>query len=448
MNSLLGPNIGRGDTVFISTYGCQMNEHDTERMYSLLENHNFIQASHAEDADVIIINSCSVREKPVHKVMSEIGTYRPLKQKKPKLKIGVAGCVGQQEGKQLLKKNPLIDFVLGTGAIDILPDILHQVRDERKRSAWTQIDHRGPYSINTLIRNPRVSSFVNITLGCDNFCSFCIVPFTRGREKSRPFSELLGDVRQLVGRGVKEVTLLGQNVNSYKSPDGSGGFPDLLRAVCAETDIQRVRYTTSHPKDFNNEVLNVMIKYQNKLGDFLHLPAQSGSSKILESMNRGYTREEYLEKVQAVKAANGEMALSTDIIVGFPGETEEDFDQTLSLLAEIKYENVYAFKYSPRPFTKALKLSDPVPEEVKDRRLQKLIEFQDSLAPEICAKYEGRVLDVLVEGPSRTNSKVLTGRTTHNKVVNFLGASDLVGKILPLKIKHAAPFALKGEVIA
>ena len=439
--------IGKGDKVFISTYGCQMNDHDTERMYALLEGHQFQQATSQEEADVIIINSCSVREKPVHKVMSEIGTYRPLKLKNPKLKLGVGGCVGQQEGKKLLSQAPLLDFVFGTGTIDILPDILQKVRDENQRTAWTQMDHKAPYAINTLVRNPKVSSFVTITKGCDNFCSFCVVPFTRGREKSRLLSELLQDVRSLVSRGVKEVTLLGQNVNSYRSPDGAGGFTDLLRAVCSETEIERVRFTTSHPKDFNDELIDVMVKHQNKLGDYLHLPVQSGSSRILDRMNRGYTREEYIEKINKLKKACPEMSLSTDIIVGFPGETSEDFDQTLSMLEEIKYENVYGFKYSPRPFTKALKFTDHVPESVKEERLETLMVLQDKLGFQFCQKYQDRTLSVLVEGPSRTNQDVLTGRTTHNKVVNFLGGSELIGQMVDIRITKAFPFSLRGELI-
>jgi tRNA-2-methylthio-N6-dimethylallyladenosine synthase len=440
-------SIGRGDSVYISTYGCQMNDHDTERMLSLLEANQFVQASNSETADVVIINSCSVREKPVHKVLSEIGTLRPFKLKNPKLKIGVGGCVGQQEGKKLLSQNPLLDFVFGTSTIDLLPDILREVRDENKRGTWTQMDHKGPYSISTLIRNPKVSSFVTITKGCDNFCSFCIVPFTRGREKSRLLSELLTDIKSLVSRGVKEVTLLGQNVNSYSSPDGAGEFNDLLRAVCSETDIERVRFMTSHPKDFNDELISILVKHQNKLGHYVHLPVQSGSSQVLDRMNRGYTREEYLSKVKNLKMALPEVSLSTDIIVGFPGETEEDFEQTLSLLREVHYENVYGFKYSPRPFTKALKYEDHISEVEKDTRLQRLIDFQDLLGPEMCSKYDGKTLPVLVEGPSRTKKDVLTGRTTHNKVINFMGSEELIGQVVDVRVIKALPFSLRGEIV-
>ena len=440
-------NIGRGDLVYVTTYGCQMNDHDTERMLYQLELNQFLQTQDPSEADVIIINSCSVREKPVHKVMSEIGTYRPLKAKNPKLKIGIGGCVGQQEGKNLLAKSRLLDFVFGTDTIDSLPQILQEVRDQNKRVALTSMDHRGTYEISTLIRNPKVSSFVTITKGCDNFCSFCIVPFTRGREKSRLLSELVTDVKALVERGVKEVTLLGQNVNSYKSPDGSGGFGDLLRAICDETQIKRLRFTTSHPKDFDDDLIEILVNYREKLGDFVHLPVQSGSSQILERMNRGYTREEYLEKVNRLKNKMPHVALSTDIIVGFPGETDEDFAQTLSLIETVGYENVYAFKYSPRPFTKALKYSEQVSEVIKDKRLQEINDLQERLAPTAIEKYHGQIFPVLVEGPSRTNQNILTGRTTHNKVINFDGKMDLIGHIIPIKVIKAQQFSLRGEVV-
>lgn len=440
-------NIGQGDKVFISTYGCQMNDHDTERMYSLLESNKFLQATSAEDADVIIINSCSVREKPVHKVRSEVGTYKDLKSQKPNLKIGVGGCVGQQEGKNLLKGNPTLDFVFGTDTIDSLPEIIGEVRKDDVRKAWTRMGHRDPYSIATRVRQTKVTAFVTITKGCDNFCSFCVVPFTRGRERSRLLSEIVNDIHSLVDRGVQEVTLLGQNVNSFNSPDGNGGFNDLLRAICNETDLKRLRFTTSHPKDFDDDLIDVLVKYQSKLGHYLHLPVQSGNSRILQRMNRGYTREEYMEKILRFQKALPEAAISTDIIVGFPGETESEFEDTLSMLQEIEYENVYAFKYSPRPFTQALKFTEQVPEEQKSARLATINDLQKELAPSISKKYEGRTLDVLIEGPSRANKEVLMGRTTHNKVVHIEDSRDLIGKIVPTKITRSQSFVLWGEVI-
>lgn len=435
--------------VFITTYGCQMNEHDTERMFSILEVHNYYQVKAPEEADVIIINSCSVREKPVHKVLSEIGTYKNLKAQKPHLKIGVGGCVGQQEGKKLLKTVPNLDFVFGTDTLDLLPSILEDLKTTKK-VVQTKVDHRGPYSIDTLVRNTKVSAFVTITKGCDNFCSFCVVPFTRGRERSRLLSETVKDVQNLVARGVKEITLLGQNVNSYESPDGKGDFADLLSAICEQTELQRLRYTTSHPKDFDDKVISMHVKHQSKLGLYLHLPVQSGSSRVLEAMNRGYTREQYIEKVNKIKKALPDIVLSTDIIVGFPTETEAEFEETLSLIQELEFENVYAFKYSPRPFTKALKYKDEeqVPEEIKDKRLARLMDITEEIGFRRAPRYENNVYDILVEGPSRSNPQVLTGRTVHNKVVNFLGNESLIGQTVPVKMIKSQPFSMRGEILS
>jgi len=442
-------DIGQGDRVYVSTYGCQMNEHDTERMYSLLEMHNFVSTPTPENADVIIINSCSVREKPVHKVLSEVGTYKVLKSKNPKLRIGVGGCVGNQEGEKLLKDVPTLDFVFGTDTIDKLPDIVEEVRSGFKTKVVnTRFEHRAPYEIETLVRHTRPTAFVSITKGCDNFCAFCVVPFTRGREKSRLMSEILYDVKNLVQRGVREVTLLGQNVNSYESPDGKGGLSALLRLLCEETEILRVRYTTSHPKDFDDELIQTMAEYRTRLCDYIHLPVQSGSSRVLERMNRGYTREQYLEKIKKIKTAIPGVVLSSDFIVGFPGETEEDFQDTLRMLEEVRYDSVFAFKYSPRPFTKAAKFDDQIPEDLKQDRFIRFMDLQDRISYEICQKYENRVFDVLVEGPSRENPHVLSGRTRQNRLVNFPGEPGLIGKIIPVRVVKAFPNTLRGELIS
>lgn len=439
-------DIGQGRGVYISTYGCQMNVNDTERMYSLMEMANFTPVPTPEEASVIIINACSIREKPVHKVYSEVGTYRRMKEKNPDLKIGVGGCVGQQEKENLIKKQPMIDFVFGTDTIDTLPNLVAQVyENDKARVVNAKVEHRAPYHVETLVRNPGVSTFVNIAKGCDNFCSFCIVPFTRGREKSRPLSHVLGDVRALVKRGVKEVTLLGQNVNSYHSECGAD-FADLLAKVARETEIERVRYTTSHPKDFNQKLVDVMYAHQPKVCEYIHLPFQSGNSRILERMNRGYTREQYLEKIQMIKKAIPNVVLSTDIIVGFPGETEEEFQDTLTMVQEVGFETIFAFKYSPRPFTKAAKFEDQVAEEVKTERLNRLFDAHDKMAFELAKRYEGLTLQVLVEKAASEPGKV-TGRSTQNKLVHFLGGEDLIGKTVPVKITKAFPAVLRGELI-
>ncbi|MBT4762130.1 MAG: tRNA (N6-isopentenyl adenosine(37)-C2)-methylthiotransferase MiaB [Bdellovibrionaceae bacterium] len=429
--------------VYISTYGCQMNVNDTERMYSLLEMDNYTPVTSADQARTIIINSCSVREKPVHKVRSEVGRYRKLKDQYPDLKIGVAGCVAQQEKAKLLKDIPMLDFVIGTDNIDELPKVLNEVKSENEKKVQAKFDHQSAYSVETLIRNPGIASFVNIAKGCDNFCTFCVVPFTRGRERSRTLQEVVADVQKLTERGVKEVTLLGQNVNSYLS-SCEGNFAHLLKAVSEQTDIERIRYTTSHPKDFNEELVDVMNSHNAKVCEYIHLPVQSGNTEILARMNRGYSREDYLKKVDMIFKGLPNAVLSTDIIVGFPGETEAAFEDTLSLLDEVRYETIYAFKYSPRPFTKAARFTDQVPEQVKKDRLQRLFDKHNALAFDYAKDYENKVLEILVE---EFNDGVCRGRSTQNKVVHFKSDLPHIGEKVMVKINTAFPQTLRGEKV-
>jgi tRNA-2-methylthio-N6-dimethylallyladenosine synthase len=414
-------------------------------MRSLLEMANFTTVSTPDQASLILINSCSVREKPVHKVYSEVGTYRKLKEKNPNLKIGVGGCVGSQEKEKLMKDAPLIDFVFGTDNIDQLPSLVARAFEGEKKLVDAKFRHREPYHIETLVRNPGVATFVNITKGCDNFCTFCVVPYTRGREKSRPLTHLLKDIQELTKRGVKEVTLLGQNVNSYESECGAD-FADLVERVAKDTDIERIRFTTSHPKDFNEKLMDVLNRNQPKVCDYIHLPFQSGSTRILEMMNRGYTREEYLEKIKMIKQIMPNVSLSTDIICGFPGETEEDFQDTLKMVEEVGFETIFAFKYSPRPFTKAAKFEGQIAEDVKSERLNRLFDFHDPLATELVKPYEGKILDVLVDNYSE-HRQSLNGRTTTNKLVHMIGDRSLVGQTVKVKILKANPATLRGEII-
>lgn len=432
-------------SVYISTYGCQMNVNDTERMYSLLEMANFQAVTTPDQADLIIINSCSVREKPVHKVYSEVGTFRKLKEKKPGLRIGVGGCVGSQEKDSLVKNQPLIDFVFGTDNIDQLPAIVERIYQGEGKVVETRFQHRAPYHVETLVRSPGVSTFVNITKGCDNFCTFCVVPYTRGREKSRPLNQLVKDIHSLTARGVKEVTLLGQNVNSYRSECGAD-FADLLRTLARETDLQRVRFTTSHPKDFNEKLVDVMGTHQPKICEYIHLPFQSGNSRILERMNRGYTREDYLAKVAMIRRAIPNVVFSTDIIVGFPGETEEEFQDTMTLVEEVGFETIYAFKYSPRPFTKAARFEDQIPEDVKADRLDRLFKHFDPLAQKLATRYENQVLDILVEEFDEKRGN-LSGRSSQNKLVYFLGDKSLIGQMVKVRVLKAFPSVLRGELV-
>lgn len=440
-------DIGKGEGVYISTYGCQMNVNDTERMYSLLEMLNFTPVTTPDQASLIIINSCSVREKPVHKVHSEVGRYKKLKINNPNLKIGVAGCVAQQEKGRLSEDVPLIDFVVGTDSIDKLPEIVAQVRaaKDKDKVISARFEHQKPYHVETLVRNPGVSTFVNITKGCDNFCTFCVVPFTRGRERSRPLKHLVEDLQTLVKRGVREVTLLGQNVNSYKSDCGAN-FAQMLKALAEDTDIERIRYTTSHPKDFNQELVDIMQSHRQKICDYIHLPVQSGSTEVLARMNRGYSREEYIDKVKMIFDTIPGVVLSTDIIVGFPGETEEQFEETMSLLEEVPYESLFAFNYSPRPFTKAARFTDQVPDEDKSRRLNRLFARHREIAFELAKKYEGRKVQVLVEEHDSENGRV-SGRSTQNKLVHFRGGPELISQTVPVIVKEAFPQTLRGEMI-
>lgn len=425
--------------VFISTYGCQMNVNDTERMYSLLEMQNYMPVATPEQAELIIINSCSVREKPVHKVSSEVGRYREMKKKNPNLRIGVGGCVAQQEKNNLVDKNPLIDFVFGTDSIDQLPGLVNRSMEGEKKVVSAKFEHTKPYQIETLIRNPGVSTFVNIAKGCDNFCTFCVVPYTRGRERSRALSELVKDINALTERGVKEVTLLGQNVNSYKSECGAN-FGTLLKTMATDTDLLRIRYTTSHPKDFNEELVEISQAFRQKICDYIHLPAQSGNTQVLERMNRGYSREDYLAKVDMIRRAIPGVALSTDIIVGFPGETEEQFRDTLSMVEQVRYDNIYAFKYSPRPFTKAARWEDQTPDSEKSERLERLFALQRPISVENAELCNQQTYEVLVE---EVNDGKAFGRASSNRPVKF-AFDGKPGDLAQVQITKARPILMEG----
>lgn len=432
-----------GKGVFITTYGCQMNVNDTERMYSLLEMANYHPVETPEQASLIIINSCSVREKPVHKVHSEVGRYKNLKAENPNLRIGVGGCVAQQEKKKLLSDIPLLDFVFGTDAIDKLPSIVADVEASEGKVNSTKFLHNQPYQVETLIRNPGVSTFVNITKGCDNFCTFCVVPFTRGRERSRKLSELITDINVLTKRGVKEVTLLGQNVNSYKSECGAN-FAQLLKAVATDTDVLRIRYTTSHPKDFNDELVEISQQYREKICDYIHLPVQCGNSEVLDRMNRGYTREDYLKKVDMIKKTIPGVAFSTDIIVGFPGETEEQFQETLSLIEEVQYDGIYAFKYSPRPFTKAARWEDHLSEEEKSERLERVFALQRPIALKLAQECIGKHYEVLIEEVDANGTTL--GRNSQNRKIKFESENKKPGDLVMVKVEQARPSLLQGTL--
>lgn len=434
--------------VYIETYGCQMNEHDSEQMQWLLERYHYLPTRNPEKANLIIINTCSVREKPEQKVYSALGRYKKLKEKRGTI-LAVAGCVAQQEGGRLLQNIPYVDMVIGTQAIHLLPQLIERVERDGERVCETSMD-RGEEYLKTILPQknfPKVKSFVTIMQGCNHFCSFCIVPYVRGRERSRPSQEIIEEINHLVQRGVKEVCLLGQNVNSYgKGRDGEIGFPELLKRVNQIEGLERIRFTTSHPMDLSDELIQTYGRLE-KLCEHIHLPFQSGSDRILKAMHRGYSRASYLEKIERLREVCPSIAITSDVIVGFPGEEEKDFEDTLTLIQKVQFDDLYSFKYSPRKGTRAETFDDEVNEEIKQRRLVLLQSLQKEITLRKNQAYVGRMEEVLVEGRSRQSPQDIMGRTRTNKIVNFRGDSELVGKLVQVRITQGLPHSLRGELV-
>ena len=436
--------------VHIRTFGCQMNEQDSGTMLRLLEGDGYIATDEPEEADVILINTCSVREKPEQKVRSLLGRFRPIKQERKDVVLGVTGCYAQQEAGGILSRFPWVDLVMGPDAITRLPALVADVQVGRKRMLATeQLDRQDyPFANETITRDGRqVTAFVNIQKGCDNLCSFCIVPYTRGREVSRKADDVLAEVRRLVDAGVREVTLLGQNVNSYGlKRSGEPAFHELVTKIAALDGIERIRFTTSNPWDLDPGLVE-LFRNEPKLTSYFHLPVQSGADSMLERMRRRHSRAEYLELVSALKEARPEIALSTDIIVGFPGETEEEHEATLSLLEAVRYDFIYSFHYNERPHTPASrKLADDVPREVKKARLQAIQGRQKEITAEIMGTWEGRREDVLVEGPSKRDPAWMSGRISQNWIVNFPGQQRLVGETVEVEIERALSNSFQGRL--
>lgn len=442
-------NIGRGKNYLIETYGCQMNEHDTEVMAGILEEMGYRETAEAERADVILINTCAIRENAENRVFGHIGHLKPLKRENPGLIIGVCGCMAQEETvvNKILQTYPQVDLIFGTHNIHRLPQLLQEALFSKEMvvEVWSKegdIVENLPQS-----RRGHFQAWVNIMYGCDKFCTYCIVPYTRGKERSRHPEEIIAEVRDLARKGYKEITLLGQNVNAYgkdlKDLDhyGLGNLMDEMRKI----GIPRVRFTTSHPKDFDDHLIEVLGKGGN-LCEHIHLPVQSGNSDILKIMGRGYTREHYLDLFYKIKKAVPHASFTTDIIVGFPNETEEQFEDTLSLVRECRFDGAYTFIYSPRAGTPAARMKDNVPMEVKKERLQRLNRLVDQLASESSARYQNQVVEVLVEGESRKNAEMLTGHTRTNKVVNFAGPESLIGQLVHVKITEAKMWSLDGTL--
>ncbi|MDQ0972649.1 tRNA-2-methylthio-N6-dimethylallyladenosine synthase [Neobacillus niacini] len=441
--------MGEGRKFYIRTYGCQMNEHDTEVMAGIFLALGYEPTDRTEDANVILLNTCAIRENAENKVFGELGHLKHLKTEKPDLLLGVCGCMSQEESvvNKILKTYNQVDMIFGTHNIHRLPNILHDayMSKEMVVEVWSK---EGDVIENLpKVRRGNIKAWVNIMYGCDKFCTYCIVPFTRGKERSRRPEEIIQEVRHLAAQGYQEVTLLGQNVNAYGKDleDMKYGLGDLMDEL-RKIDIPRIRFTTSHPRDFDDHLIEVLAKGGN-LMDHIHLPVQSGSTDVLKIMARKYTREQYLELVRKIKAAIPNVALTTDIIVGYPNETDEQFEETLSLYREVGYELAYTFIYSPREGTPAAKMQDNVPMEVKKERLQRLNALVNELSAEAMKKYKGQIVEVLVEGESKNNPDVLAGYTSRNKLVNFAAPKSAIGKIVKVRITDTKTWSLNGEMV-
>ncbi len=430
----------------IHTFGCQMNVLDSEKAAGLLSARGWSRADAPEAADFILFNTCSVREKAAQKVYAYLGRALALRRRRPGLVVGVMGCVAQQEGEQLLTAVKGLNLVVGTHQIHRLPDHLDRIlAGEADKVVDTEMGEGPlPVEIDTVLRETPFRAFVTIMEGCDNFCAYCVVPYVRGRERSRPSDRVLDEVRRLVGHGAVEVMLLGQNVNSYRDPSAAGlDFADLLAATAAVPGLRRLRFTTSHPKDFNLRILKVFNEHPTVCNQ-LHLPAQAGATRVLGEMNRRYTREEYLEKIGWIHASPRRISLSSDFIVGFPGETEAEFQETLDLLEAVRYDSIFSFVYSVRPGTKAAGIGDDIPDSVKKERLQRLQALQARIQLENNRAEIGSVKEVLVDGTGREPGQ-LSSRTTENKIVHFDGDPALIGTFATVHITAASAHTLKGE---
>lgn len=436
---------------YVETWGCQMNVHDAEKIAGALRLHGYRRAQSPEEADVILLNTCAIREKAEEKVFDELGRLREIKERRPEVVLGVCGCVAQQEGEEIFRRAPHVDLVVGPRATGTLPLLVNrlrsgdrsarhacdvEVRDDSIHFPFDQIHREGLGA---------GKAFVTVVEGCNHRCTYCVVPRTRGREVSRDFDDILAEVRLLAGRGVREVEFLGQTVNAYR--DGRGRtLGDLLLSAAEVEGIARLRFTTSHPAQMTDRLLDAMARARPVLCPYLHLPVQSGSSRVLAAMRRGYDREGYLERVAALRDRIGEIALGTDVIVGFPSESEADFDATLSLLHEVAFDTVYSFAYSPRPGTRAHEAPDDVPGPVKIERLARLQSLQREIQERRMARWVGRTVEVLVEGADKRGTGLRTGRTPESRVVNFAGAAA-PGEIRRVRIDGASAYSLRGNLV-
>ncbi len=437
--------------LFIQTYGCQMNQYDSERIAQVMARSGYVQTDRIDAADLILLNTCSVRDKAEQKVYSALGSWKEFKDYREGVMIGVGGCVAQQEGENLLKRIPHLDLVFGTHNIHKLPELVDQARSSLARPVEVAF-YRDPTYMEAIDGRPQVQgtkAFVTIMQGCNKVCSFCIVPHVRGRELSRPSRKVIAEVESLVAQGVKEVMLLGQNVNSYgKLTAGELSFAELLCRVDAIDGIERIRFTTSHPQDLSPELIDAFADCAH-LCEHLHLPVQSGSDRVLARMRRGYTLEEYLSRLAALRRRCPNIALSTDIIVGFPGETEAEFNSTLELLQAVEYDEIFSFMYSPRPQTVAAKIyDDDIEEGVKKERLKTVQALQQEISRAKNRQHIGDLEEILVDGTAKLKQGQVMGRTRTNRIVNLSAPHTLIGQIVPVRITGATANSLLGELLS
>jgi tRNA-2-methylthio-N6-dimethylallyladenosine synthase len=436
--------------VFIQTHGCQMNEYDSARMLDVLESEMGMQVTQrAEEADLLLLNTCSIREKAQEKVFSLLGRWRQLKENRPGLVIGVGGCVASQEGDALRERAPYVDVVFGPQTLHRLPAMVRAVQSQHDPIVDISFPEIEKFDCLPQPRAEGVSAFVSVMEGCSKYCTFCVVPYTRGEEISRPFDDVIAEVAALASQGVREVNLLGQNVNAYRGVMHDGELADLallITYVAAIEGIDRIRYTTSHPVEFSDRLIQVYAEVP-ELVSHLHLPVQSGSDRVLALMKRGHTVLEYKSKLRRLREIRPDISLSSDFIIGFPGETEADFEQTMRLIEEIGFDHSFSFIYSARPGTPASSYPDDVPMEVKKARLARLQQRIIEMAAEISVAMVGTTQRVLVERPSRKDGGIMAGRTENNRVVNFPADETLIGQFVEVKITEALPNSLRGEMI-
>lgn len=427
------------------TYGCQMNFSDAERMTGELARIGYEETEDMNEADLIMINTCAVRETAEDKVYGKIGEIKGLKRQNPNLILGITGCMAQKEGEKLIKRAPHIDFVLGTNKIQRVVATVQALENEEARhivdTAINEAEMPEDMAIN---RKTALSAWIPIMYGCNNFCTYCIVPYVRGRERSRLPEDIIAEIKEVVAQGFKEVTLLGQNVNSYGKDHKKATFAELLAMVDDIEGIERVRYMTSHPKDLSDEVIEV-IKNSKHICTHFHLPVQYGSDNMLKRMNRVYTVAKYKETVRKIREAIPDCSLTTDLIVGFPGETEEEFQQLMEFIAEIRYDAAYTFIYSKRSGTPAAEMPDQIDDECKHQRLNRLMELQNKISLEINQSLEGKIMEVMVEGPSQNNEAVWSGRTSSNKLVLWNHGEEKIGDLINVRITQPQTWVLKGE---